>query len=146
MSSSSNDTNDIKVIKKCLIFWDYENIRIPKNYSVINFINHLKLKIESTTNTDLSFEIMLYVGKNNISKLRLQDLRSNDVKCFVVESTKPESADKRILIDAASKLYELKYVKSIVFSLITGDKDFGHSLSRIQGLQVIDESITWIIS
>ena len=51
-----------------------------------------------------------------------------------VPSLKPEAVDKRILVDILMDIYEWKSHHRHAITLISGDKDFGHLLSRIHKL------------
>eukprot|EP01083_Nonionella_stella_P088935 248081_1 len=128
---------------KCVVFWDYENVNVPRGCSLGTVISVLKERIwEKIGPKQIPIQFKLYIRAEKLNRTIQEEMDINGVEHINIASRKPESVDKRMLVDIALHLYELeKYKKSHVIALISGDKDFGHLLSRIHKEPPVSHSL-----
>eukprot|EP01084_Bolivina_argentea_P224870 380148_1 len=122
-------------VQKCIIYWDYENCPISRRVSCVgNVINVIKDKINKSLNIKIPFEIKAYINPDKVRATILNQFEVNGITIIYVASKKPESVDKRMLVDMALDLYDWSKSNSCKYCvvLLSGDQDFGNILSRIQ--------------
>eukprot|EP01084_Bolivina_argentea_P078207 141889_1 len=118
---------------KCTVYWDYENMPIPKQANLSDILSTLKDKLWKLIGNKLPIEFKVYIRASKVTKDIQSDFDINGIVQIQIPSNKPESCDKRLMIDMTFCLYELERDnKSRALALISGDKDFGHLLSKIQ--------------
>eukprot|EP01084_Bolivina_argentea_P190588 327468_1 len=133
---------------KVHVFWDYENCSIPRGSELRTVIAVLKERIWGKIGPkQVPIQFKLYIRASKLNTQLSEEMDINGVEHINISSRKPESVDKRMLIDIALQLYELeKYKKSNAIALISGDKDFGHLLSRIHKEPPISHSILILLN
>eukprot|EP01083_Nonionella_stella_P028847 79503_1 len=130
-----------KTADKCTVYWDYENMPIPKQSSLTEILSTLKDKLWKFIGYELPIEYKVYIRATKITAAIHNDFDMNAVTLIHVPSSKPEAVDKRLMIDMLFTLYELERDnKSRAIALISGDKDFGNLLSKIHHTPPISKS------
>ena len=132
---------------QCLVYWDYENISIPHRAQLRTVISVLKQRIWHVIDQQIPIRFKLYIRASKLTQQLQDEMDVNGVEHINISSQKPESVDKRMLVDIALTLYELeKCKKSNCIALISGDKDFGHLLSRIHKQAPISHSLLILLN
>eukprot|EP01083_Nonionella_stella_P059502 155679_1 len=112
----------------CIIYWDYEHNPIPHGNQLRGIIRTIKSKICD----HIGFKPIHVRIYTNTSSSRLTRKLREEFDINGVQHIHTASADKRILIDIALKLYELEKIKtSNCIGLISNNDDFVHLLSQI---------------
>eukprot|EP01084_Bolivina_argentea_P309232 534865_1 len=126
---------------KCTVYWAYENMPIPKTHNLTDILSTIKDKLWNLIGIKLPIEFKVYIRTSKVTKEILRDFDINGIVQIQIPSTKPESVDKRLMIDMAFSLFELERDnKSRAVALISSGNDFGHLLSRIHHTPPISHS------
>ena len=122
---------------KCIIYWDYQNMPIQKewliNFDINHIINILKNTISKKIGNSIPISLKAYTTNDNPICNEIQyKFDTSGIEVIYSNNCKPECVDKRIILDCSLMLYKLEKNKERnAICLITGNKDFGLLLSRI---------------
>jgi len=126
---------------KCSVYWDYENMPISRRGELSEVVCEIRQRLWAAIGSKMPIEFKVYIRASYVTQQIQSDFDINGIVQIHVPSTKPESVDKRMLIDMAFSLYELERDrKSRAIALISGDKDFGHLLSKIHHTPPVSHS------
>ena len=126
---------------KCVVYWDYENMAIPKKTDLCTVISALKTRMWKTLNFKIPIEFRVYISVHKLTSDLCRDFERSGITQIHVPSNKPEAADKRIICDIALSLYELECDhKSRAIGLISSDHDFGYLLNKLHLTRPITHS------
>eukprot|EP01083_Nonionella_stella_P075283 204591_1 len=136
-----------KPADKCTVYWDYENMAIPKQSNVKEILSKLKNKLWECIGSELRIEYQVYIHKTEITTQIQNDFNINGATLVHVPSTKPGAVDQQILTQMLLDLHDLEYDKKThVIALVSGDKDFGNVLSQIRHRQPISKSFLILLN
>jgi len=110
-----------------LVFWDIENVQLPKGRSAQSVVQQLRKKVEKYGRVS----IRIYGGSVGDDGMLQKELL--DSGCIAVNTPhlgKKEVADKIIIAETLLFAWENKPPASII--LITADADFAYMLSRLK--------------
>ena len=126
---------------RCVVFWDYENISIPKKIQPSHAFQWIETTIHAKLGRKIPVVGKVYVGNKNCNKFGSnikQMLDTNGYSLVEVPDTKAEAVDKRMLVDIVLEAYRwsLSGEKNWLV-VITGDKDFGYCLSNLKNTAAV---------
>ena len=108
---------------KCSVYWDYENMPIPKKCDLAKVVTNIRQRLWASIGSKMPIEFKVYIRASRVTEQIQNDFDVNGIVQIQVPSVKPESVDKRMLIDMSFSLYELERDrKSRAIALISGDK------------------------
>ena len=108
---------------KCSVYWDYENMPIPRGCDSAAVISKLRRKLWESIGSRIPIDFKVYIRASKVTQRIQDDFDINGITHVHVPSTKPESVDKRMMVDITFSLYELERdSKSRSIALISGDK------------------------
>jgi hypothetical protein len=126
----SRDAALHKATRPMAVFWDIENIQIPRNMTASETVERIKSKLVRLG--PLS-DIRAYTdgGLNTIPEEKRRELQQSGVHILDTPHIgAKEVADKMIIVDAMEFAYKNLGGATLVF--ITGDTDFAYMLARLQ--------------
>eukprot|EP00485_Elphidium_margaritaceum_P003992 CAMPEP_0202687018 /NCGR_PEP_ID=MMETSP1385-20130828/2738_1 /ASSEMBLY_ACC=CAM_ASM_000861 /TAXON_ID=933848 /ORGANISM="Elphidium margaritaceum" /LENGTH=973 /DNA_ID=CAMNT_0049341727 /DNA_START=149 /DNA_END=3070 /DNA_ORIENTATION=+ len=114
---------------------------IPRERSLNEISTAIRERIHDEIGLKLPVEFKVYILAQKLTPQITNDFDINGIIQIQIPSKKPEAVDKRLICDIMFDLYELERDhKSRAIALISGDKDFGHTLSKIKDVPPISHS------